>query len=118
MDTANLKIKVSVSKNSDNYGNFVAVVHFTSEGVKLVDPPEVCVSRLKPGNCNYPIDNLAAHNSHSPPFSSEADMNAYIERVMDDVKEASDNYTGEVLDKPFQASDLNGIDEEDSTNPA
>lgn len=79
-------IKVNVNKVQLPTGQFVAFfASEISEGVDVANLPVVCLSRVKPGKCMFRVDVLHEHDHHSPPFSDEAGVDAYIKRVTDDI---------------------------------
>ena len=95
MEAEQLRIKI---KRFVNQGS--SMVLFESGGVSLQDAPKVCLSRLSTGDCWFPIDDLQAHDNHSPGWDSQSDMEIYIERIKADVKGAAQKYDG-----PVQALD-------------
>ena len=65
------------------------VVHFKGEvnGTDVEKLPVVCLSRVKPGQCNYQVDELQNHDGHSPLHQTIEEANAYIERVLKDIQD-------------------------------
>jgi len=51
--------------------------------------PEICLSRIKPGKCNFRLDRLDMHDGHTPPFDGEEACDAYITRVLTDITQAN-----------------------------
>lgn len=81
-----MKLALNIYKVKIDGVGFV-VLWEPTEDMPIADKVEqVCLSRLKGGNCVFKIDDLAAHNSHTPKFNSVGDMNSYINRVITDVK--------------------------------
>ena len=64
------------------------IVNFETGG-EIENPealPEVSLSR-KHGACMFRVDQLSNHDSHSPGFVTEEDTDAYILRVVTEIKE-------------------------------
>lgn len=81
-----LKVKVTAKriKSGSHY-----VAHFRGEVSNPcgVDLPEVSLAR-RPDHCFFALDNLAAHDGHSPGFSSKETLETHIQRVFHDVQVA------------------------------
>ena len=65
------------------------LVHFKGEvdGADAEKLPVVCLSRNKPGKCNFRVDQLQEHDGHSPLHQTIEEANTYIERVLKDIQD-------------------------------
>ena len=67
-----------------------------TEGLDVSDLGTVCLSRKKPGGCNFTLDALHEHDYHAPTFTSEEEMEEYIDRVQEDIRSLLENSGAEV----------------------
>lgn len=60
---------------------------FEAEGAVLKSESTVCMSRNKPGECNFALGAVHEHAPHSPVFANEEDFAAYVERITNDIRQ-------------------------------
>lgn len=78
-------IKIIVQK-FQRWNGIFALFHSETYGWVNVDElPTICLSRKKPGECNFRVDLLHLHDYHAPAFKTEEDCDEYIKRVLDDI---------------------------------
>ena len=75
------------NEQTQNKNARVAFFMFETEGAILSKDTEVCMSRTKPGGCNFSIEKLHEHNNHSPAFLDESEFATYMERVINDIRQ-------------------------------
>jgi len=88
-DNKEQEVKIYADRHikRDEAGTFLAgVVHFHSEYEEGTIPDgTINLSRNKTNpDCEFTLANLQDHNSHSPGWNNEADMELYVQRVMKD----------------------------------
>lgn len=81
-------IKIVVLK-VQKWGRLFAYFHPCVTGWINIDAmPKICVSRVKPGGCNFRLDRLDTHDNHAPGFGSDSECDLYIQRVIGDIAAA------------------------------
>jgi len=81
-------IKVVVQK-IPRFGAILVYFHPVITGwINIEILPEICLSRIKPGKCNFRLDRLDMHDHHTPPFDDEEACDVYITRVLTDIIQA------------------------------
>jgi len=88
-------MKVYITKHV-GLGTFSATFKADEEGIDTSKLPPICLSRNKPGSCNFIIKEIENHGGHSPSFTSAKDRDYYIERVKGDIVEALKSHGYEV----------------------
>ena len=82
-------IKVVVQKVL-RFGSILVYFHPVVTGwINIEILPTICLSRIKPGKCNFRLDRLDIHDNHTPPFDNEEACDAYITRVLTDITQAN-----------------------------
>ena len=89
-----LEVAVQINKQVDSEGVFVGgmVQFFSKIPTPMPNAPKIPMNRAGDG-CLTGIDELQAHNTHAPAFSSEEGLNKYIERVTKATQEALAEYS-------------------------
>jgi len=99
-----LNIQVLVAETQPENPIWGGQVRFHSNGVKLDNPPVVCLSRIKPlsssTGCWFPVDNLGKHDNHAPAWHDKSAMQDYIKRVTDDISKVVSDHDGEIKKAP------------------
>ncbi|MBI1973032.1 hypothetical protein HYS50_03430 [Candidatus Woesearchaeota archaeon] len=60
--------------------------HFQPEGSIISKEQTVCLSRNKPGECNFSLETIHEHAPHSPAFTSSQEFAEYVERITNDIR--------------------------------
>ncbi len=79
-------MKVVVIKRQIDSIKSVALFHSDLEGMDVSAIGTVCLSRVKPGSCNFTLDTLHEHDGHAPAFGDAGEMDVYISRVQKDIE--------------------------------
>jgi len=89
-----LKIRIYRKRNVDESGNFISEsIELFSLNAKLwKGRPDAGVNLGRRGTnpkCNTKLTNLVSHNHESPTFLARSEADAYIRRVINDIKQWS-----------------------------
>ena len=83
-----LSLIIVKNEQTQNKNARVAFFMFEPDGaIFQKDNALICMSRSKPGECNFSLENLHEHNNHSPAFLDENEFAAYMERVINDIRQ-------------------------------
>lgn len=80
-------MKVVVRKYSLPNGRYSVLFRGDPENLDVSEMGTVCLSRNKPGACNYPLNELEEHDYHAPPFSTQEGAEVYAARVKQDIRD-------------------------------
>ena len=101
-------MKVLVIKRQLDSIKSVALFHSDPEGMDVSALGTVCLSRVKPGSCNFTLDTLHEHDGHAPAFGNEEEMSAYISRVQKDIEALLEGVEVETKTVALASPDSNG----------
>jgi len=84
-------MKVIVRKVHEFNGSQRALFATDTEGMDVSELGTVCLSRNKPGSCNFTLDSLHAHDYHAPSFKDADALEEYVARVQEDIRSLLEN---------------------------